>query len=188
MKLLKNIGKEPMNDKFRKIRIGNLKIKEAIGDVVGGVELLEFVGFKLKEEGGKICAVVDVPSEEQLVVLRNVVSLLEPNKVEELASASQIKESEPIEPKKIGRQHRNKNCEKAAIKKYAKSIIRIQFPDGVLLQGVFLRSMSTSALYEHSIPGAPNMIYNNSPKCNSDFLLEPIENCGWSNFKGRHHK
>ncbi|KAM3382366.1 plant UBX domain-containing protein 2 isoform X2 [Capsicum galapagoense] len=104
MKLLKNIGKEPMNDKFRKIRIGNLKIKEAIGDVVGGVELLEFVGFKLKEEGDKICAVVDVPSEEQLVVLRNVVSLLEPNKVEELASASQIKESEPIEPKKIGRQ------------------------------------------------------------------------------------
>ncbi|PHU07147.1 Plant UBX domain-containing protein 2 [Capsicum chinense] len=93
-----------MNDKFRKIRIGNLKIKEAIGDVVGGVELLEFVGFKLKEEGGKICAVVDVPSEEQLVVLRNVVSLLEPYKVEELASASQIKESEPIEPKKIGRQ------------------------------------------------------------------------------------
>ncbi|KAF3623948.1 hypothetical protein FXO38_30499 [Capsicum annuum] len=104
MKLLKNIGKEPMNDKFRKIRIGNLKIKEAIGDVVGGVELLEFVGFKLKEEGGKICAVVDVPSEEQLVVLRNMVSLLEPNKVEELASASQIKESEPIEPKKIGGQ------------------------------------------------------------------------------------
>ncbi|KAM3342661.1 Plant UBX domain-containing protein 2 [Capsicum chinense] len=197
MKLLKNIGKEPMNDKFRKIRMANLKIKEAIGDVVGGVELLEFVGFELKEEGGEIWAVMDVPSEEQLVVLRNVVLLLEPKKVEELASASQVKESEPVEPKKIDRQikvffsvpesiaakivlpdsffnlsreelrreaemkrkkideskllipksYREKQA-KAARKKYTKSIIRIQFPDGVLLQGVFLPSESTSALYE----------------------------------------
>ncbi|XP_047252832.1 plant UBX domain-containing protein 2 isoform X2 [Capsicum annuum] len=175
MKLLKNIGKEPMNDKFRKIRIGNLKIKEAIGDVVGGVELLEFVGFKLKEEGGKICAVVDVPSEEQLVVLRNVVSLLEPNKVEELASASQIKESEPIEPKKIGRQHRNKNCEKAAIKKYAKSIIRIQFPDGVLLQGVFLRSMSTSALYERALGVTSKVIVKCDLKVMSKSQISKIQ-------------
>lgn len=105
IKLLKNIGKEPTNAKFRKIRMGNPKIKEAIGDVVGGVELLEFVGFELKEESGEIWAVMDVPSEEQLVKLKNVVSLLEPKKVEELASASQVKAaSEPVEPKKIDRQ------------------------------------------------------------------------------------
>uniref|UniRef100_A0A0V0ICL9 Putative UBX domain-containing protein 6-like n=1 Tax=Solanum chacoense TaxID=4108 RepID=A0A0V0ICL9_SOLCH len=198
VKLLKNIGKEPTNAKFRKIRMGNPKIKEAIGDVVGGVELLEFVGFELKEEGGEIWGVMDVPSEEQLVKLKNVVSLLEPKKVEELASASQVKAaSEPVEPKKIDRQikvffsvpesvaakivlpdsffnlsheelrreaeMKRKKLEeskllipksfrekqaKAARKKYTKSIIRIQFPDGVLLQGVFLPSEPTSALYE----------------------------------------
>lgn len=105
VKLLKNIGKEPTNAKFRKIRMGNPKIKEAIGDVVGGVELLEFVGFELKEEGGEIWGVMDVPSEEQLVKLKNVVSLLEPKKVEELASASQVKAArKPVEPKKIDRQ------------------------------------------------------------------------------------
>lgn len=104
MKLLGNIVKEPTNAKFRKIRMGNSKIKEAIGDVVGGVELLEFVGFELKEESGEIWAVMDVPSEEQLVKLKNVVSVLEPNKVEVLASASRVKASEPVEPKKIDRQ------------------------------------------------------------------------------------
>ncbi|XP_059278611.1 plant UBX domain-containing protein 2 [Lycium ferocissimum] len=197
IKLLKNIVKEPENPKFRKIRMGNVKIKEAIGDVVGGVELLEFVGFELKEEGGEIWAVMDVPKEEQLVVLKNVVSLLEPKKVEELASVSEVKASEPVVPKKIDRQikvffsvsesvaakivlpdsffnlsseelrreaemkrkkleeskllipksYREKQA-KAARKKYTKSIIRIQFPDGVLLQGVFLPSEPTSALYE----------------------------------------
>ncbi|TMW96215.1 hypothetical protein EJD97_007733 [Solanum chilense] len=198
VKLLKNIEKEPTNAKFRKIRMGNPKIKEAIGDVVGGVELLEFVGFELKEEGGEIWGVMDVPSEEQLVKLKNVVSLLEPKKVEELASASQVKAaSKPVEPKKIDRQikvffsvpesvaakivlpdsffnltheelrreaeMKRKKLEeskllipksfrekqaKAARKKYNRSIIRIQFPDGVLLQGVFLPSEPTSALYE----------------------------------------
>lgn len=197
MKLLGNIVKEPTNAKFRKIRMGNSKIKEAIGDVVGGVELLEFVGFELKEESGEIWAVMDVPSEEQLVKLKNVVSVLEPNKVEVLASASRVKASEPVEPKKIDRQikvffsvsesvaakivlpdsffnlsseelrreaemkrkkleeskllipksYREKQA-KAARKKYTKSIIRVQFPDGVLLQGVFLPSEPTSALYE----------------------------------------
>lgn len=195
MKLLKNIVKEPANAKFRKIRMGNPKIKEAIGDVVGGVELLEFVGFELKEEGGEIWAVMDVPSDEQLAILKNVASLLEPKKIEELAS--QVKTTEPVEPKKIDRQikvffsvpesvaakivlpdsffnlsheelrreaemkrkkleeskllipksYREKQA-KAARKRYTKSIIRIQFPDGVLLQGVFLPSERTSALYE----------------------------------------
>lgn len=197
IKLLKNIAKEPTNAKFRKIRMGNPKIKEAIGDVVGGVELLEFVGFELKEEGGEIWAVMDVPSKEQLGIVKNVVSFLEPKKVEELGSASQVKASEPVVPKKIDRQikvffsvsesvaakivlpdsffnlsseelrreaemkrkkleeskllipksYREKQA-KAARKKYTRSIIRIQFPDGVLLQGVFLPSEPTSALYE----------------------------------------
>lgn len=37
---------------------------------------------------------------------------------------------------------------KAAKRKYKAAIIRIQFPDGVLLQGVFLPWESTTALYK----------------------------------------
>ncbi|GJT60743.1 plant UBX domain-containing protein 2, partial [Tanacetum coccineum] len=37
LKLLRNVVKEPENVKFRKIRLGNPKIKEAIADVAGGL-------------------------------------------------------------------------------------------------------------------------------------------------------
>ncbi|KAI3502817.1 hypothetical protein L1887_31155 [Cichorium endivia] len=50
LKLLKNIVREPENVKFRKIRLGNPEIKEAIADVPRGLDLLERVGFELKEE------------------------------------------------------------------------------------------------------------------------------------------
>lgn len=43
--------------------MGSWKIKEAKGDVVSGVELMEFVGFELKKEGGEIWAMIDVPSK-----------------------------------------------------------------------------------------------------------------------------
>ncbi|XP_020269823.1 plant UBX domain-containing protein 2-like [Asparagus officinalis] len=36
----------------------------------------------------------------------------------------------------------------AARKKYKRAVIRIQFPDGVVLQGIFLPSEPTTALYE----------------------------------------
>lgn len=40
---------------------------------------------------------------------------------------------------------------KAAKKRYTKTVIRIQFPDGVVLQGVFSPAEPTSALYEVSL-------------------------------------
>lgn len=36
----------------------------------------------------------------------------------------------------------------AARKKYKLTVIRVQFPDGVVLQGIFLPSEPTTALYE----------------------------------------
>ncbi|XWS69374.1 hypothetical protein CRYUN_Cryun04dG0173600 [Craigia yunnanensis] len=63
LRLLRNIVKEPGNDKFRKIRMSNPKIREAVGEVTGGVELLEVVGFELKEEGGEMWAVMEVPKD-----------------------------------------------------------------------------------------------------------------------------
>nr|GMD16719.1 plant UBX domain-containing protein 2 [Ipomoea batatas]GMD19842.1 plant UBX domain-containing protein 2 [Ipomoea batatas] len=197
LKLLRNIVKEPENAKFRKVRMGNPKIKEAIADVAGGVELLEFVGFGLKDEGGEMWAAMDAPSEEGLILLKKAVSLLEPQKVENFQSKAPAKAEEPAEPKKIDRQvrvffavpesvaakielpdsffnlsreelrreaeMRRKKLEesqllipksykeklaKATKKKYTKTVIRIQFPDGVVLQGVFLPSEPTSSLYE----------------------------------------
>ncbi|XP_008221449.1 PREDICTED: plant UBX domain-containing protein 2 [Prunus mume] len=204
LRLLRNIVKEPENVKFRKIRMSNPKIREAIGEVVGGIELLEFVGFELKEEEGDMWAMMEVPSEEQISLMKNGIALLEPPKVQELQkienspSIDTPKVDEQIEPKKVDRQTkvffsvsesvaarielpesfynlsamelkreaetRKKKIEdsqmliprsykekqaKAAKNRYRKTVVRIQFPDGVVLQGVFSPWESTSSLYEY---------------------------------------
>ncbi|KAF2534198.1 hypothetical protein F2Q70_00031653 [Brassica cretica] len=198
LRLLKNIVKEPENGKFRKIRMSNAKIKEAIGDVAGGVELLELVGFELKEENDEIWAVMDVPGGDQTQLINEVVGMLEKRKIE-MSRKDEVLPVEPVAaaPKKIDREirvffsvaenvaskievpdsfyslsadeikreadlRRKKIAEsqlliprsykekqaKAARKRYKRSMIRVQFPDGVVLQGVFAPWEPTFALYE----------------------------------------
>lgn len=104
IRLLRNVVKEPENAKFRRIRMGNPKIKEAIADVPGGVELLECIGFELKEEGSEMWFVMEEPSKEQLGLVKNAVLLLEPKKVEELPSTAPVKLDKPSERKPVDRQ------------------------------------------------------------------------------------
>ncbi|CAO2830936.1 unnamed protein product [Amaranthus hypochondriacus] len=202
LRLLRNIVKEPENPKFRRVRMGNPKIREAIGEVSGAVELLEVVGFELKEEEGEMWAVMNPPSETNILMLKDSVRLLERTK----EVASTVKGDEKIEvetkvqenePKVIDRQIKvffsvpesvaarielpdsfyNRTAEElrreselrkkkladsqllipksykekqaqAARKRYTRTIIRVQFPDGVVLQGVFSPKEPTSALYE----------------------------------------
>lgn len=197
LKLLRNIVKEPENAKFRRIRMGNPKIREAIGDVTGCVELLECVGFGLVDEDGEMWAVMEIPSEEGMLLIKKAISLLETQKVEELPSTAPSKIDEPVEPKKVDRQVRvffsvsesvaakielpdsfyklsleevrreaemrkkkiaesqllipksyKEKQAKATRKRYKKTIIRVQFPDGVVLQAIFSPWEPTSALYE----------------------------------------
>ncbi|KAK1416032.1 hypothetical protein QVD17_31820 [Tagetes erecta] len=198
LKLLKNIVKEPENVKFRKIRLGNPKIKEAIADVAGGLDLLECVGFELKEENGEMWAVMEAASSEKIELVKKAVYLLEPPKTENVISATvEVKVVEPVEVKKVERQirvffsvsesvaakielpdsfynlsidevkreaesRRKKLAEsqllvpksfkekqaKAARKRHEKTVIRIQFPDGVVLQAFFSPREPTTALYE----------------------------------------
>lgn len=56
-----------------------------------------------------------------------------------------IEESKLLIPKS----YREKQA-KAARKRYNRTIIRVQFPDNVVLQGIFSPSESTGALYEVS--------------------------------------
>ncbi|XP_020221606.1 plant UBX domain-containing protein 2 [Cajanus cajan] len=203
LKLLRNIAREPENVKFRKIRMNNPKIKEAVGDVAGGVELLSFVGFELREENGETCAFMEVPTEDQIKFIKKAIVLLEsqlvqePPKKEDSVSATSAETGAKAEPKPVDRQvkvffavpesvaakielpdsfynlsaeevrreaelRRKKLADsqllipkslrekqaKASRKRYSKTIIRIQFPDGVVLQGVFAPWEPTTALYE----------------------------------------
>ncbi|PWA54322.1 plant UBX domain-containing protein 2 [Artemisia annua] len=205
LKLLRNVVKEPENVKFRRIRLGNPKIKEAIADVAGGLDLLECVGFELKEESGEMWAVMEEASSEKVELIKQAVRLLEPSKVGSVQpSVVQAKVVEPVEVKKepvvvkeVKRQirvffsvsetaaakielpdsfynlsidevkreaemRRKKLAEsqllvpksfkekqaKAARKRYEKTVIRIQFPDGVVLQAFFNPREPTTALYE----------------------------------------
>lgn len=90
--------REPENDKFRRIRMGNPKIKEAVGDVKGGVELLECVGFQIAEDGGEIWATMEVPDEERIRVVKDAVASLERLSLDESSSATIA----PKEPKEFG--------------------------------------------------------------------------------------
>ncbi|KAJ4710043.1 UBX domain-containing protein [Melia azedarach] len=203
LRLLRNVIREPENEKFRRIRMSNPKIREAVGEVAGGVELLEIVGFELREDGGEMWALMEVPDKERIGLISQVIELLEPNKVEEPKKGENLKvespaeTEEPVEQKPVDRQirvffavpesvasriqlpdsfynlsigelkreaemrkkridesqllipksYREKQA-KAARKRYTKAVIRIQFPDGVLLQGIFGPWEQTTALYE----------------------------------------
>lgn len=95
-RLLGNLLREPSNDKFRRVRLGNPRIKEAVADREGGAELLEAVGFRVGDEGGEPFAVMDeVPSDARLNGIRRALLLLEgahssaaPGKVEAEAKES----------------------------------------------------------------------------------------------------
>ena len=104
--LLRNIIREPENSKFRKIRLSNPKIKEAIGEAVGGVELLEFVGFKLQEQDGEMWATMEVPTEEEINILGKVIDSIDQPKLDEQEKkgSSTASTDQLIEPKKVDRQ------------------------------------------------------------------------------------
>lgn len=203
LRLLGNVLREPGNEKFRRIRMGNPKIKEAVGDVKGGVELLESVGFRMSVEGeeGEVWGTMEAPAGDGVRAIKEAVLLLERwkegGKKEEGGLASGAVENKTVERKKIDRQVRvffsvpesvaanidlpdsfynlsmdeirrdaelrkKKIAESqmliprsykekqatAARKKYKLTVIRIQFPDGVVLQGIFMPSEPTTALYE----------------------------------------
>lgn len=76
-RLLSNVVKEPSNEKFRRIRMGNPKIREAISEVKGGVEVLESVGFKVGDEEGELWAIMEVPSADKISAIKEAVELLE---------------------------------------------------------------------------------------------------------------
>lgn len=72
-------------------------------------------------------------------------------------SADEIKREADLRRKKIAesqllipRSYKEKQA-KAARKRYKRSMIRVQFPDGVVLQGVFAPWEPTIALYEVKI-------------------------------------
>nr|XP_020186328.2 LOW QUALITY PROTEIN: plant UBX domain-containing protein 2 [Aegilops tauschii subsp. strangulata] len=207
-KLLGNLLKEPGNDKYRRVRLGNPRIKEAVADREGGLELLEAVGFTIGDEGGELFAVMDeTPAEARLSGIRQAVLLLErshPSAPLPTLAGSESKEScrsgvdEQKEVNKIvdrqirvffnvrgssvaeidtpdsfyklsGEEVRNEAKMRrerleqsrllipksykekqalAARQKYKQAVIRVQFPDGVILQGVFLPAEATGSLYE----------------------------------------
>ncbi|KAK9713551.1 hypothetical protein RND81_06G034600 [Saponaria officinalis] len=197
LRLFGNIVKDPENQKFRRIRMSNPKIRETVGDVVGGVELLERVGFELKEEEGEMWAVMDTPSKEGIMVISETIQLLEQTKNIGKSSTPSLKVDDKVkEPEIIDRQikvffsvpesvaarielpesfyklsleevkreaemKKKKMAEsqllipkslkekqaQAARRRYTRTIVRVQFPDGVVLQGIFSPKEPTSALY-----------------------------------------
>ncbi|MCO5604954.1 hypothetical protein L7F22_059129 [Adiantum nelumboides] len=196
MRILRNIQRSPELEKFRKIRLSNHKIQETVGMALGGVELLEALGFTFQTEGEEIWAVMDPPSMDEINVLQEVIVQLEkcgscsfkedvsskekapmrrevdrhvrvfyaspeniaakmevPDSFFQL-SASELRQEAAARRKKlensqllVSKVSRNRMAA-ANKRKYKAAIIRIQFPDGVVLQGMFLPWEPTTAIYE----------------------------------------
>uniref|UniRef100_A0ACD5XS78 Uncharacterized protein n=1 Tax=Avena sativa TaxID=4498 RepID=A0ACD5XS78_AVESA len=207
-KLLGNLLNEPGNDKYRRVRLGNPRIKEAVADREGGLELFEAVGFTIGDENGELFAVMDTtPDDARLGGIRQAVLLLErshpsaplqtpveaaskescrsgvdeekevnkivdrqirvffnvpgssvaetdaPDSFYQLSNAEVSKEAkmrrERLEQSRllIPKSYKEKQA-LAARQKYKQAVIRVQFPDGVTLQGVFLPAEATGSLYE----------------------------------------
>ncbi|KAK1601738.1 hypothetical protein QYE76_016472 [Lolium multiflorum] len=207
-RLLGNLLREPGNDKFRRVRLANPRIKDAVADRAGGLDLLEAAGFAVGDQGGELFAVMDeAPSDARLGGIRRAVLLLErshpsapvqtpveaaskesarsgvdeqkevqkivdrqirvffnvpgssvaetdaPDSFYKLSSEEVSKEArmrrERLEQSRllIPKSYKEKQA-LAARQKYKQAVIRIQFPDGVILQGVFLPAEATGSLYE----------------------------------------
>lgn len=90
--------------------MGNPKIKEAVGDVKGGVELLESVGFKMSaEEGGDIWGTIVEPTEDVVRSVKEAILMLDrwkdgKEKDKDGNVMSGIEENKVVERKKIDRQ------------------------------------------------------------------------------------
>lgn len=111
-KLFGNLCREPENEKFRRVRMSNPKIKEAVGEVNGGLELLRCVGFNLGEEEGEVWATMPKPEKEQVSLIKQATEILAKRnglKVKgddmKVESPSNVDVQRTVaEPKKIDRQ------------------------------------------------------------------------------------
>ena len=77
LRIMRNVAREPGNDKFRRIRLGNPKIKQAVVDVNGAMELLKSVGFVVEDEEGETWGKMGFPEEKQLCLINEALILLE---------------------------------------------------------------------------------------------------------------
>lgn len=201
IRIMRNIVNSPESDKFRRIRMGNPKIHDTVGMALGGVELLEAVGFELQTEEDEIWAVMEPPSGDQIRAIEMVYAELERHTsgpiVPGLSKEDQVSRESTIVHRNVDRQlrvfhaasenlaakmelpdsffelsaaelrqeagARRKKAEDSQLlipkssrekmaaarkRRYKAAIIRIQFPDGVILQGMFLPREPTSAIHE----------------------------------------
>ena len=77
LKIFHNIVNNPELEKYRKIRLSNPKIHDTIGTALGGVELLMAMGFEYETEEDEIWAVMASPSNDQLQIMKSIISELE---------------------------------------------------------------------------------------------------------------
>ncbi|BBN18795.1 UBX domain-containing protein 6 [Marchantia polymorpha subsp. ruderalis] len=195
LRLLRNILADPSSDKFRKIRLENQKIKEALGSSMDGLRVFLAVGFSLVGRGSESMLVMGVPSDEQKLRIETTIDYLVSHQTANTTSApSSAAGPVPVKvdrqlkifyaPKdrleerfelpgsfyeltaaevKLEAQARKKKIEdsqllipkslrekKAAAvrRRYKATVLRVQLPDGLILQGYFGAKESTTALYE----------------------------------------
>ena len=73
---IKNVQKDPSNEKFRKVNLENAAVQTRVAKVNGGVAILKAVGFKMAEDGGNYLIMTQEPD---LAVIQNAIDQLTPH-------------------------------------------------------------------------------------------------------------
>ncbi|KAG4067661.1 hypothetical protein HA402_005433 [Bradysia odoriphaga] len=175
-KYLENIINHPDEEKYRKIRMSNRIFAEKIKPVEGGCEFLLGAGFQEQEIDGEIFLIYSSEDSSNLAELLDGLKNAEKITIDldrniQVLLPSQARKSDlpldffRISPEEIKREQqlRTEAMESAQILKtkamrereeqraanmYKFSLIRVRFPDGVILQGTFSVYEKLSHVYE----------------------------------------
>ena len=72
---MKNVQKDPTNEKFRKVNLDNAAVQTRVAKVNGGLVILKAVGFKQADDGNYLI----ISSDVDMAIIQNAIDQLTPH-------------------------------------------------------------------------------------------------------------
>eukprot|EP00929_Paragymnodinium_shiwhaense_P118087 TRINITY_DN8976_c0_g1_i2.p1 TRINITY_DN8976_c0_g1~~TRINITY_DN8976_c0_g1_i2.p1 ORF type:complete len:187 (-),score=68.38 TRINITY_DN8976_c0_g1_i2:473-1033(-) len=128
-KLIRNVVRNPTEEKFRTIKLGNPKIAAAITNVPGAVEVLQEMGFKSDGEN------MVLPAETRLVHEVHVVDLIN--------AKDHYKKEEELERKRAMRARKDVDADTEALRQQLELDRKEKDADGPVMHGSKPKDLGT---------------------------------------------
>jgi len=132
-KLIRNIVRNPTEDKFRTIKLQNPKIAAAITNVPGAVDILSEMGFKKDEEGNMV-----LPADKKLVHETEVVDIID--------AKDHYKKEEETERKRAMRARKEVDADAQALREKMENDRKEKEAEGPVTQGSKRQELGTGQM------------------------------------------